>query len=115
MRSGFERTLAAQLKRAKVAFEYEGMKIPYSIEHTYSPDFVLANGVIIEAKGYFRTPDEPRKMRAVKYQHPHLDIRFVFMNAGRKIPGQKTTHAQWATRHGFPWADGEIPEEWLHT
>lgn len=114
MRSGFERTLATQLKMAKVPFEYESLKIPYTINHTYSPDFVLRNGVIIEAKGYFRDAREPAKMRAVKAQHPHLDIRFVFMDAHKRIPGQRTTHAQWAERHGFQWASGTIPEEWYN-
>lgn len=112
MRSGFERTLAAQLKKAKVAFEYEAEKIPYQIKHTYCPDFKLQNGVYIEAKGFFR-PGDIAKMRAVKAQNPDLDIRFVFYNAHAKIRGQKQTHAQWAERHGFPWADGEIPKEWL--
>ena len=91
---------------------YETMKIPYSINHVYNPDFILDNGIIIEAKGRFR-PGDVAKMRAVKAQHPHLDIRFVFMAAHNKIPGQKSTYAQWAERHGFPWADGVIPEEWL--
>lgn len=111
MRSGFERTLAADLKKRKVAFEYETLKVPYVIKHTYNPDFMLDNGVIIEAKGYFR-PGDVAKMRAVKAQNPDLDIRFVFMNAHKKITGQRQTHAEWATRHGFPWADGEIPESW---
>lgn len=112
MRSGFERTIAAQLKKAKVKFEYESKKLPYVIKHTYTPDFILGNGVIIEAKGVFR-PGDVAKMRAVKEAHPDLDIRFVFMSAHKRIPGQKQTHAQWATRHGFPWADGSIPEDWF--
>lgn len=112
MRSGFERTLAQQLKRAGVGFKYEGLKVPYTISHTYHPDFILDNGIIIEAKGYFR-PGDIAKMRAVKAQNPDLDIRFVFMYADKKIPGQKTTHEQWCERHGFLYAVGEIPKEWL--
>lgn len=112
LKSGFERTLDAFLKRRKVKYGYETLKLPYTIKHTYSPDFILANGVIIEAKGRFR-PGDIAKMRAVKEQHPELDIRFVFMRAHDRIPGQKTTYAQWSERHGFPWADGSIPEDWL--
>jgi Autographiviridae endonuclease I len=112
MRSGFERTLAADLKRDKVPFEYEPCDIPYVINHNYRPDFKLPNGVYIEAKGYFRTAAEIAKYRAVKAQHPDLDIRFVFMDENKKIPGQKTTHGQWAKRHGFPYASGKIPKEW---
>lgn len=112
MRSGWERTLDTQLKRAKVRYSYESEKIPYVINHTYCPDFVLGNGIRIEAKGYFR-PGDVSKYRAVKAQNPDLDLRFVFMDADKKIPGQKTTHAGWCERHGFQWASGSIPKEWL--
>lgn len=111
-KSGFERTLDAQLKKSKVSYTYETLKLPYIIPHNYIPDFILKNGIIIEAKGRFR-PGDAGKMRAVKAAHPQLDIRFVFMDAHQKISGQKNTHAQWAERHGFPWADGDIPSEWL--
>ena len=113
MRSGFERTVAAQLKRAKVSFKYETLTLPYVISHVYKPDFILSNGIIIEVKGYFR-PGDIAKMRAVKAAHPDLDIRFLFMDAHKKIPGQKQTHAQWAERHGFPWASEVVPDEWLN-
>jgi hypothetical protein len=52
-------------------------------------------------------------MIAVKNQHPEIDIRFVFMDANKRIPGSKQTHGQWAEKNGFKWADGEIPAEWL--
>ena len=112
-RSGLERTLATQLKAAGVPFEYETTKLAYTISHEYIPDFILENGIIIEAKGYFRRPDEIAKMRAVKYSYPDLDIRFVFSNADKPIPRQKQTHGQWAERHGFLYATGRIPEDWL--
>jgi hypothetical protein len=112
MRSGFERTLANQMKMAKVEFQYETLPIQYTLDGTYWPDFILPNGVIIEAKGLLDR-DSKRKMVAVKKQHPELDIRFCFMMANKKIPGSKTTHAQWAERNGFPWSDGKIPEEWF--
>lgn len=112
MRSGFERTLAHQLKQAGRPFTYETLKLPYVIEHTYHPDFMLDNGIIIEAKGRFMKGDTA-KMKAVKKAHPHLDIRFVFMYAHQKISGQKQTHAEWAEKNGFKWADGKVPQEWL--
>lgn len=114
MRSGFERTLAASLKKRKVKFEYETLKLPYAQYHVYKPDFVLANGVIVEAKGHFRRgAGEAAKMIAVRDQHPNLDIRFVFYDAHARISGQKQTYAQWATKNGFMWAHEEIPDEWL--
>lgn len=113
MRSGFERTLAAQLKRLKVDFEYEPFAIDYTISHKYTPDFVIGNGVIIEAKGKL-DPETRQKMLAVKSQNPSLDIRFVFMRGENKLSkASKTTYMDWAKKHGFPAADGEIPQEWL--
>ena len=111
-KSGFERTLATQLKAAGVPVLYETLELDYSIAHKYRPDFVLPNGIIIEAKGYFRAGDQA-KYRAVKQHHPDMDIRFVFMCADKKIPGQKQTHGEWCKRHGFPYASGRIPADWL--
>lgn len=111
LRSGFERTLAAQLKRLKVEFINEPFQIPFVLHRTYTPDFQVGE-VLIEAKGVL-DDDDRRKMVAVKEQHPELDIRFVFMKADNKVPGLKSTHAEWATRNGFKWADKEIPKEWL--
>lgn len=41
------------------------MSVAYVISHNYTPDFVLGNGVIIEAKGFFRK-EEQRKHREIK-------------------------------------------------
>lgn len=112
-RSIFESDLAKSLKSSKVKFEYETQKLQYVLRKTYTPDFILPNGVYIEAKGVL-TPADRTKMRAVKEQHPNLDIRFVFQNANNKLSKHsKTTYAQWADRHGFPWAHKRIPKEWL--
>jgi hypothetical protein len=112
LRSGFERTLAAQLKSKKVKFEYESLSLNYTISHIYTPDFVIANGVIIEAKGKL-DPQTRQKMLAVKAQHPELDIRFVFMRGENKLSkASKTTYMDWAKKHGFPASDGTIPDEW---
>lgn len=114
-RSGFERTLDVQLKQSGIKYEYESLTIPYVREHTYTPDWILSNGIILEAKGILnkRDPQESAKMVAVKKQHPNLDIRFVFMDADKPLARQKQSHAKWATKYGFPYASGRIPEEWL--
>lgn len=114
MRSGFERTLAAQLKKRKVRFEYEPVKLPYVLERSYIPDFYISDKAIyIEAKGKLDA-DTRAKMLAVKKAHPDLDIRFVFMRASNKLSkASKQTYGDWATKNGFQWADGDIPEEWL--
>ena len=69
-------------------------------------------GFAIEAKGLLDR-ESKAMMLAVKRQHPELDIRFVFMRADKRIPGTKQTHGEWATKNGFPWAEGIAPEEWF--
>jgi hypothetical protein len=112
-RSGFERTVDTQLKVLGADYSYETMQIPYVLEGTYHPDFYLPEyDIYIEVKGVLDDQDR-RKHLAIKRQHPELDIRFVFMNANNKIPRLKSTHGEWASKNGFLWADGKVPEEWV--
>lgn len=112
-KSGLERSLDFQLRQSGLKYSYETLKLDYEIRHSYTPDFILENGIIIEAKGYFRTDAEVAKMKAIKAAYPELDIRFVFSNSDKLVRRSKTTHGAWATRHGFKWAEGRIPDSWL--
>lgn len=113
MRSGFERTFRANLIARGLKFKYESTDIPYILERTYRPDFEMVDhGFFIETKGYLDR-DSKAKMIAVKQQNPDIDIRFVFMYPHKKISGTKQTHAQWAERNGFRWAESVAPEEWF--
>lgn len=112
-KSGFERTIDANLRSRGVKFTYETLELPYVLNGVYHPDFILANGIVVEAKGVLDR-DSKRKMLAVRRQYPDLDIRFLFMEANKKVPGTKQTHAQWADRNGYPWAEGTIPEDWTN-
>ena len=112
-RSGFEQTLANQLKRSGVAFEYETLKLEYRKVATYTPDFILPNGIIIEAKGVWTVEDRTKHL-LVREQHPHLDIRLVFMNAFNKIrKGSNTTYARWCEKKNILYANKTIPKSWL--
>ena len=112
-RSGFEATLANQLKRGGVSFQYETLKLEYTKTATYTPDFILPNGIIIEAKGVW-TVDDRKKHLLVREQHPHLDIRLVFMNASNKIrKGSDTTYARWCEKKNIIYANKTIPKSWL--
>jgi hypothetical protein len=114
-RSGLEERTAKYLKKLKVKFTYEKIKIRWQDlrYRTYTPDFVLANGIIIETKGRFITSDRQKHLM-IKEQHPDLDIRFVFSNPNSKLyKGSKTTYADWCNKHGFKWAKEEIPLEWI--
>lgn len=116
-RSGLEEVVADQLRSAGISFQYETTKIKYikpQRNATYTPDFVLPNGIIIETKGRFVTQDRQKQL-LVKTQHPELDIRFVFSNSKTKISKQSsTTYAMWCIKNGFQYADKLIPKEWLH-
>ena len=114
-RSGLEIKVKDYLKERKVKFKYEAIKIEWEdlMYRTYTPDFILQNGIIVEVKGRF-TSDDRRKHVAIKKQHPNLDIRFVFENSRRKLSkGAKSTYATWCERNKFLYADRVIPEEWL--
>jgi hypothetical protein len=115
-RSGLEERIAEQLTKAGVKYTYEEMKLKYikpASSHTYTPDFVLPNGIIVETKGRFLLGDRQKHLW-VKEQHPDLDIRFVFSNSKAKISKtSKTTYGSWCEKHGFVYADKTIPKEWL--
>lgn len=113
-RSRLEARIAKWLERNGLDYEYEPLKLNYTIEATYTPDFVLPNGVMIEAKGYFR-PDDRRKLLAVRKQNPDADIRLAFQNPHNTIlKTSTTTYAQWAEKNGFKWCNAaSIPLEWF--
>ena len=116
-RSGLEEDLATQIKYSSGAeVSYEEYTLSYSVpekQHTYTPDFVLPNGIIIEAKGIFDTADRQKHL-LIKAQYPELDIRFVFSNPSQKLyKGSPTSYAAWCTKHGFKYATRFIPESWF--
>lgn len=113
-RSGLEERLAKTLDKLGQPFLYEVEKFKYVTESNYTPDFFLPNGVILEAKGFFK-PSDRRKMLAVKAQNPHLDLRMVFMRNNTLSKNSKTTYGAWCDKHGFPWCIyPDIPESWLN-
>ena len=114
-RSGLEHKISMALDTIKYKYDYESIKIEWEdlAYRTYTPDFILNNGIIIETKGRFLTTDR-RKHLCIKKQHPKLDIRFVFTNSRSKLSkGAKSTYAEWCIKHGFRYYDRIIPEDWL--
>lgn len=115
-RSGLEVQIADALFGVCIFQEEKDIDaIPYtqSKDRKYHPDFRLENGIIIEAKGWFKSADRQKHL-CIKYQHPDLDIRFVFSNSRNKI-GKKshTTYAMWCENNGFKFADKFVPAEWI--
>jgi hypothetical protein len=116
-RSGLEERVAEQLDQLGIEYTYEKVKLKYikpASQHVYTPDFVLANGIIVETKGRFLAPDRQKHI-LVKRHNPDLDIRFVFSNSNARISKtSKTTYAMWCRKYGYQFADKVIPEEWLN-
>ena len=111
-RSKFEETIWNAAKRSRKPIEYETLYLSYVVKGTYNPDFVLPNGIIVEAKGYLDAAAR-KKMIAVKAHNPSLDIRFVFQHANGKLNKRaKMRNWEWAEKHGFQWAEGTIPLSW---
>ena len=114
-RSGLEDVISKDLKDRGVDFGYETVKINWKLveNKTYTPDFILPNGIIIESKGRFILDDRKKHLK-VREQNPKLDIRFVFSNSRNKIrKGSKTTYAMWCEKNNFLYADKRIPDEWI--
>ena len=112
-RSGLEEQVAKLLEGLGVTYEYESTRVPYTIQHHYSPDFILPNHVLLETKGYWDAKDR-RKILAVKKDNPYLDLRMVFLSPYNKInKNSKTTYSDWCIKHGFDWAEKTVPREWL--
>lgn len=114
-RSKFEKSLYGDARKRKKKLEYEpdDPRITYTTTMRYIPDFVLPNGIIVEAKGYFKAKDRT-KMLNVARNNPHLDIRFVFQRANNRLTKSPNSmmYWQWAEKHGFEWAEGTIPTAW---
>ena len=113
-RSNLEKDIANLLEGLGVSFQYESEKLSYTIEHNYTPDFVLPNYTYLEAKGYW-SPEDRRKILNVKKSNPEIDLRMVFQSPYNTISKKsKTTYAQWCERHDIPWSSyQDIPIEWL--
>jgi len=115
-KSKFEETIANTLTKQGIGFTYEKKKIKYTTEHTYSLDFELENGILVESKGYFKASDRSKHLE-MKKQNPGLDIRFLFMHDNRIHKNSDTRYSDWCIKHGFTYAIspfGIIPKEWLN-
>ena len=134
--SQFEERMAKQLDRAKVSYEYEKTQLYYAKpikngrcpecendavvqECSYTPDFILANGIILEGKGRWDGSDRQMHL-AIRKSNPDLDIRFVFQVDNWMTKTKANRYSDWCKRNGFKYAiapapksDNPIPKEWL--
>lgn len=127
-RSGLEDQTAEDLAARGVPYQYEEVKLAYvkpASKHTYTPDFILPNGIVVETKGRFEVEDR-QKHELVRAQYPNLDIRFIFTRSASPLrKGAVTTYADWCAKRGIKFADAPtaaqrkrgvtqiIPQEWI--
>lgn len=116
-RSGLEEQNAQLLLDLGVHVEYEKHSLKYhqpAVIRTYTPDFILPNGIVVETKGLF-TVEDRKKHLLIRQVHPELDLRFVFANANQKLrKGSPTSYAKWCDKHAFKWAHKTIPSMWVY-
>lgn len=117
-RSGFERKLWKFLQTHGVDFTYESLSIPYTVpskKRRYTPDFILGNGIYVEAKGKLDAKSR-EKMQLVIEQNPGLDIRILLMRDNKISKQSKTRYSDWCSKVGLKWhvsENGEIPAAWM--
>ena len=90
-KSGLEEKVSDLLCELGVDYEYEGLSLPYTIKHLYTPDFVLPNGIVLETKGYWK-PEDRRKIRQVVTENPHIDLRMVFQDPIKRLVRNPKQH-----------------------
>jgi hypothetical protein len=113
-RSGFEGQVAKQLTASGNQWSYESQSFDLLIPRSYTPDFFLDNGVVLEVKGYFDAEDR-RLIKLFREQHPDVDLRMVLQKPHQKLTKTgRMTYATWCERYSVPWCEGSlIPKSWL--
>jgi hypothetical protein len=102
-RSQLERKVDAFIQAHKIEASYESKRLPYTLLHTYTPDWQLPSGAFVEAKGAWE-PSDRTKIKAILDQHKGIDLRMVFSAPHQPIrPGSTTTYADVCDSLGIRW------------
>ena len=128
--SKLEERVAKQLEEKGVKYEYEPIKLIWRDrfprakcsecggtevyqQRSYTPDFVLGNGIIVEVKGRLTRRDR-RILIGVVRCNSEIDLRIIFDKDNRINKGARSRYSDWARRNNFKWSiKGEVPTEWL--
>ena len=130
-RSAAEEKVADHLTALSVGFSYESLKLNYEKPvrkgkckdcdgkkvvkvATYTPDFVLDNGRIIEYKGRLTATDRS-KLIAVRNSNPDTKIHLLFGSDNKLQKNSEKRYSDWATANGFDYAIGNPPKRWLRS
>ena len=128
-RSKFERSIGTNLTKRGIKFLFEPFKMVYYLKkrgavcldcgskncrekHHYTPDFVLPNGIVIEAKGHFTGPMRT-KTREVIAANPDIELRMLFMRDQWISKKKKHKYSEWCDKNGIKYAFVKVPQEWV--
>jgi len=78
---------------------------------TYTPDFLLPNGLFVESKGKFTSKDRKIAMAMLK-QWPKVKYRMLFMRDNKLSKNSNTRYSDWCNQNGVKYAIGLVPKEW---
>jgi hypothetical protein len=129
-RSKFEDAVANDLEERGIPYGYETTSYsylakPYNAKcfdcnskevyetRSYTPDFFLENGVIVEAKGRWM-PKERKLLVTLKESNPELDIRMLFMRDNWLTTKRLQRYSDWCNKRGIKWAVSRVPMEWAN-
>lgn len=132
-RSKYEAEVAADLTRKRVGFDYESEKVTYlrPIRNgecqvcaatdvgqvaTYTPDFVLKNGIYIEAKGKFDSRGRTKILAVLQSNNviTRENFRLLFMRDNYTTASRRETYTDWCARHNIVCAIGpKVPQSWV--
>ena len=128
-RSGLEEKFAASLEEKGIPFKYESERLIYSKPvrkgkctecgatkvvklATYTPDFVLDNGTMVECKGRLTATDRS-KLLAVRASNPTLKLVLYFSIDNKLQKNGTKRYSDWAAEHDFDFSIGTLPRRWL--
>jgi hypothetical protein len=132
-RSKFEHDIAENLSSKGVRFEYEPHKVAFSrkayraecmdcgstnigTSSMYLPDFLIANGIYIEAKGRFTSKDRTKTLDILASNNDitRENFRMLFMQDKHTTASKRMRYTDWCNKHNIICAVGtEVPEEWV--
>lgn len=104
--------------------QYHPNKIKYTVEHTYTTDFLMPFGskeILFESKGVFvDSPDAGKYPWIAKALLPHQELVFIFQKPDEEMwfrskrkDGTKQTLAEWADLNGFRWVSEKDTKEFI--
>jgi len=118
MRSVGEVRCAADMDKRRLGYQYESIKLNYTINATYTPDFVttLPDGslLVIEYKGKMVSQTRT-KIRAIIESNPRIHLCLVFERSNNKLSPRKNSmkYWEWANRYHIPNNERVAKDEWF--